>query len=120
MKQYWDSNNWPPSLPPFPLAAGAPAGTIIDGGVPGSLGNNVFPFPGVMVYNDGGDETSPKAYLNYLVFDRNYLYKTGGYKRISTAAKEDGQNATHERLAFDGTDAIVIKEPGVCLYLVVQ
>ncbi len=42
----------------------------------------------------------------------NYVYKGGGFKRMSTAAKEDGQNVAHELLSFEGSDGIVIKEPG--------
>ena len=41
-----------------------------------------------------------------------------GFKRITTAAREYGQDAPHERLAFDGAEQIVIKEPGyVYIYL---
>lgn len=58
--------------------------------------------------NDTG--TGPKGYLNYLVFDRNYVYKDGGFRRISTNARETGTDIAHERLAFDGLDQILIKE----------
>jgi RHS repeat-associated protein len=89
---------------------GAPAGTIIDGNLPGSLGNNVFPFPGQLV-RDGDNGTGPKAYLNYLLFDRDYVYKTGGFKRLTTAAIEQGTDVTHERLFFDNNE-INITEAG--------
>jgi RHS repeat-associated protein len=90
---------------------GAPGGTIIDGGFAGSLGNNVFPFAGFFTHSSESS-TSPKAYLNYLVFDRNYVFKTGGYKRVTTAAIETGTDGLHERLYFDGVDQIKITEPG--------
>jgi len=35
--------------------------------------------------------TGPKAYLNWLIFDNNFIFVTGGYKRMTTAAKEAGQ-----------------------------
>jgi RHS repeat-associated protein len=90
---------------------GAPGGTIIDGGFAGSLGNNVFPFAGFFTHSSESS-ASPKAYLNYLVFDRNYVFKTGGFKRVTTAAIETGANGLHERLYFDGVDQIKITEPG--------
>ncbi len=66
-------SNWTPALASFiaSIAAGggAPAGTIIDGGYPGSMGNNIFPYSGLLAYNDDNG-TGPRAYLNYLVFDR--------------------------------------------------
>ncbi|MEO7696914.1 MAG: RHS repeat-associated core domain-containing protein, partial [Chryseolinea sp.] len=62
--------------------------------------------------------TGPKAYLNYLIFDKNFVYKNGGYKRLSATPKETGTNVAHERLAFDGVDQITITEAGyVYIYL---
>lgn len=48
--------------------------------------------------------TAPKAYLNWLIFDRdfNLIPEKSGYKRITTAAKEDTTNVPHERIAPDG------------------
>ena len=109
-----NSNNWSAALANFmaSIAAGggAPAGTIIDGNFPGSLGNSAFPFPGQLV-RDGDNGTGPKAYLNYLLFDRDYVYKTGGFKRLTTAAIERGTDVTHERLFFDNNE-INITEAG--------
>jgi len=109
-----NSDNWSTTLANFmaSIAAGggAPAGTIIDGNFPGSLGNNAFPFPGQLV-RDGDNGTGPKAYLNYLLFDRDYVYKTGGFKRLTTAAIEQGTDVTHERLFFDNNE-INITEAG--------
>jgi RHS repeat-associated protein len=83
----------------------------VDGGQPGSMGSGTFPYPGF--FDHGSEDGShPKAYLNYLVFDRNFVFKDGGFRRISATARETGTDIPHERLAFDGADQILIKEPG--------
>ena len=121
--KYLDTNsaNWTTALSTFmaSIAQGtAPAGTRVDGGLPGSTGGAPWPFPPL----DHGSETGtqPKAYLNYIVFDKN-LSATPldfGFKRITTAAREYGQDGAHERLAFEGAQQIVIKEPGyVIIYI---
>jgi RHS repeat-associated protein len=106
-----NSSNWTPALATFmaAIAGGtAPPGTVIDGGATGSLGNGVFPYPGVLVReNDNG--TGPKAYLNYLFFDREFNFITGGFRRLSASAKEAGTDIPHELLSFDD---IVIQESG--------
>ncbi len=114
--KYLDPNsaNWTAAMTSFmaAIAGGtAPAGTVVDGGLAGSLGNGTFPFPSVLVRNNDNG-TGPKGYLNYLVFDRNYVYKDGGFRRLSTTARETGTDTPHERLAFDGASQILIKEPG--------
>ena len=84
------------------------AGTFIDGGAAGSIGTQTFPYVGTLQRsNDNG--TGPKGYLNYILFDRNFVYKNGGFMRLSTAAKETGTDVAHERLYFDN---LVITEPG--------
>src|SRR5688572_10045814 len=66
-------------------------------------------------FRDGDDGTGPKAYLNYILFDRNFNYLTGGFKRVTTAAREDGQGTDpaegidHEHLYFDD---IVVEQAG--------
>ena len=70
--------------------------------------------PGLLT-RDGDDGTGPKAYLNYILFDRDFNYLTGGFKRLTTAARESGQGTNqtegigHERLYFDD---IVVKQAG--------
>jgi RHS repeat-associated protein len=54
----------------------------------------------------------PKAYLNYLLYDRNFKPLTQGYRRMTTDAKENGSNRSHELLAFKGANKIEIKEAG--------
>ncbi len=109
-----NSSNWTDAMANFmaSIAAGggAPGGTVIDGGLPGSLGNGVFPFPGHLL-RDGDNGTGPKAYVNYLLFDRDYNMKTGGFKRLSADARETGTNIAHERLFFNSSE-IPITEAG--------
>lgn len=95
----------------------APAGTFVDGGAAGSIGGTTFPFIGTLT-RTGDSGTGPKAYLNYLIFDKNYVYKSGGFKRLSATPKETGTDVAHERLAFDGAHQITITEPGyVYIYI---
>lgn len=59
---------------------------------------------------------APRAYLNWLVFDRNYVFITGGFKQIATAAKEAGTDVVHEKLQMPAP--ITITQPGyVYIYL---
>lgn len=60
--------------------------------------------------------TGPKAYLNWLVFDKDYVLipAKSGFRRMTTAAREYGQNVAHQLL--NGT--INIDEAGyVYIYL---
>ncbi len=95
------------------FGSGAPAGAFIDGGLLGSTGGVTIPFAGAL--NKSSETGSaPKAYLNYVVFDRDFNFKDGGYVRVTTAAREYGQDAPHEELAKE----LVITEPGyVYLYI---
>ncbi|HTF22203.1 MAG TPA: putative Ig domain-containing protein [Chryseolinea sp.] len=95
----------------------APLSTLVDGGVAGSIGSSVFPFA-TAISRGSNPGTGPKAYLNYILFDRNYAVRTAGFKRVPVSAREDGTDVDHQRLAFDGTDKIVIAEPGyIYIYL---
>jgi RHS repeat-associated protein len=58
--------------------------------------------------------SAPKAYLNYLVFDRDYNLLDGGFVRMTESAKESGTDVPHELLSKE----LVIKKPGyVYIYL---
>jgi RHS repeat-associated protein len=110
-----NSNNWTAALTNLMtnLAQGAGAtGTLIDGGAAGSLGGGTLPFPAT----DHGDQVStpPKAYLNYILFNKNMVPIPNGFasRQVTEDAREYGQDGPHERLAFDGTNQIVVKEPG--------
>ncbi|MFZ6014609.1 MAG: RHS repeat domain-containing protein [Bacteroidota bacterium] len=62
----------------------------------------------------GSTGNGPKAYLNYIIFDREYNFKNGGFVRMTDAAREYGQDGAHEKLAAE----FVINEPGyVYIYL---
>jgi RHS repeat-associated protein len=93
------------------------SGTVMDGGS-FSSSTTSFPFPTQAASNTAGSiGTGPKAYLNWLVFDRNYvlLLSKSGYKRISATPKEIGQDVAHELL---NSPEITIDEPGyVYIYL---
>jgi RHS repeat-associated protein len=96
------------------LGTGGNNGPLIDGGSPGSLGGTIFPYADYLDrQNDTGD--GPKAYLNYLVFDRDFNFLNGGYKRLTTNAREIGNllpdGVGHDALAFEEGE-IKITEPG--------
>ena len=112
--KYLDPNtaNWTAGLTSLvnQIATGT-GGTVVDGA--GYLSStSSFPFAGLL-----STSGSPKAYLNWLVFDRNYVFIPGksGYQRMTTSAKEAGTDVAHERLA---SPDIIIGEPGyVYVYL---
>ena len=95
-----------------PPVSGSP---LVDGGAVGSTGGALAPF---MTLLDKTSETgnAPKAFLNYIVFDRDYKIVDGGYIRVTEFAKEDGNLPVedHETLAKE----LIIKTPGyVYIYL---
>jgi RHS repeat-associated protein len=93
------------------IAAGtAPGGTVIDGGSY-AASTSSFPFPADATQNtSSSSEASPKAFLSWLVYDRNYtlIASKSGFRQMSSVAKEDGSDVAHELLS--GT--VTITEPG--------
>jgi RHS repeat-associated protein len=87
--------------------ASSAAGVVIDG-ANYTTSTSSFPasYPGLVTKTDNG---APKAYLNWLVFDRNYAFINGGFQQISTACRETGTDVAHERLA---SPTITITQPG--------
>jgi RHS repeat-associated protein len=85
-----------------------PAGTFVDGAGYG-LSTNLPFTPGWGA--KAGTGAPPMAYLNWMVFDRDYSQDLGrsGYMRITTNAKETGNNATHDKLF---SPEITITQPG--------
>ena len=87
-----------------------PVGMGVDGGLAASsrsVGGEVEGLAGLlMTKKEIGD--APPAYLNYLFFDSDMQYKYGGFVQMSNAAREDGSNVPHERLAQE----VVAEEPG--------
>jgi RHS repeat-associated protein len=115
--KYVDTNNanWTTAFNTFmtSIANGtAPSETFVDRGSPGSLGSGTYPVSTVDHSTETG--TAPKAYLNYLVFNKDMTLLDGGYVRITTNSREYGQNAAHDLLSKQ----LTIKEPGyVYIYL---
>ncbi|MFN7883694.1 MAG: LamG domain-containing protein, partial [bacterium] len=70
------------------ISAGA-VGVVVDGAL---LGSSTASFPAN--YNSflgsKTTNTAPKAYLNWLVFDTDFKFLTGGYDPLTTVAGEDG------------------------------
>jgi RHS repeat-associated protein len=95
------------------IAGTASAGTVIDGANYST--NGITPFPYTGLAGEGSSTgNGPKAYMNWLIFDRNYVFKNGGYVQMTNAAKEDGTNVPFEKLSA----WVVINEPGyVYVYL---
>ncbi|HRG66831.1 MAG TPA: RHS repeat-associated core domain-containing protein, partial [Saprospiraceae bacterium] len=89
-------------------------GVVVDGTAYGSSTSS-FPtsYGGLVGKTNNG---APKAYLNWLVFDRNFIFITGGFKQITTTGKEAGTDVPHERIF--NTSPITITQPGyVYIYL---
>jgi RHS repeat-associated protein len=113
---YSDSTNWSQGLKNLvkSISQGtAPIGTRVDGGAAGSLGASTYPFTPINHTSESG--TAPMAYLNYVVVNRDYTTVLDqGFMRVTTNAKESGQNVAHEALSA----SIAIQEPGyVYIYL---
>lgn len=85
------------------IASGATSsGIVIDGGS-FSTSTSSFSFPGYAAQNTANSTgSSPRAFLNWLVFDRdyNFLPLKSGYKRIGVTSdpRETGQDVAHEHL----------------------
>jgi RHS repeat-associated protein len=110
-----NSNNWNAAFSTLmgQIAANT-AGVVVDG-TGYSTSTSSFPAGcgGLLSKTDNG---APKAYLNWLVFDRNYVFVTGGFKQITTAAKESGTDGPHEYVAMPSP--LTITQPGyVYIYL---
>jgi len=59
---------------------------------------------------DGSQESSPKAYLNYILFDKNFSYLNSGFERLAASAADPGDGSgTHQKLSFE---EIQIEEDG--------
>jgi RHS repeat-associated protein len=102
-----NTNNWNTALTNLMSQIAANAAGVVYEGITYSSSTTSFPHAGLL--NTSGSTGGPKAYLNYLLFDKEFNYVTGGYKRLSAAPKENGQDVAHERLFFDN---LVITEAG--------
>ena len=87
-----DDNNWTTTLSDFiaMLAGGsAPPGTYVDGGFMGTTGGQI-PLHAGELNDDKAGETgnAPMAFLNWLVFDRDYNFLDGGLQTNLLKAPE--------------------------------
>lgn len=115
--KYVDPNtsNWTGALTTLMSQIAANTAGIVVDGTTYSTSTSSFPggFMGLVGTTDNG---APRAYLNWLIFDRNFVFLTGGFKQLTTAAKETGIDIQHERLF--NSSPIVISQPGyVYIYL---
>lgn len=74
--KYLDPNsaNWTPALANFMAAVAggtAPPGTVVDSGSAGSMGSAAAPYGGMFDHSSETGE-APKAYLNFIVCDRDF------------------------------------------------
>jgi RHS repeat-associated protein len=95
----------------------APSGTVVDGGAAGSIGGGIAPYA-TLLDKSGETGTAPKAYLNFIVFDKDFNPILGqcGYIRLTEIAKENGTDVPHERLTR--SEPLIIAQPGfVYIYL---
>ncbi len=65
---------------------------------------------------DNTNEVSPRAYLNYIMLDRNFDYLNSGFDRLGESAEDPGDGSgTHQKLFFE---EIAIEEDGYLLIFV--
>jgi RHS repeat-associated protein len=102
-----NSSNWNTALTNLMTQIAANAAGVVYEGNTYSSSTASFPHAGLL--NTSGSTGGPKAYLNYLLFDKEFNFVTGGFKRLSATPKETGQDVAHERLFFDN---LVITEAG--------
>jgi len=110
-----NSSNWTTALANLVSQINAnTAGVVIDGT---QYTTSTSSFPASMLgHQSTTNNGAPRAYLNWFVFDRNYVFITGGFKQITTAAKEAGTDVAHEKLQMPAP--ITITQPGyVYIYL---
>lgn len=106
-----DQNNWTTALADLmaAIASGSPAVVIEGTGV----SQQSFGFGSLL--DKSSDTESVKAYLNVLVFDKDFDLVDGGYYPVGQGAKEDGSNVPHLPITSKVFD---INEPGfVYVYL---
>ncbi|PSR52014.1 hypothetical protein AHMF7605_29125 [Adhaeribacter arboris] len=70
---------------------------------------------GLLLHSDEEtDKAAPKAYLNYILFDQDFIPYDLGFDQVSTQALETGKNTPHEKLGLQA----IIKRPGyIYMYL---
>jgi RHS repeat-associated protein len=66
---------------------------------------------------DDVDDNAPHAYLNYILFDNEFIPYNFGFKQVSTSALETGSGVPHQRLFFEGNDIVVTRPGYIYIYL---
>ncbi|ELR69986.1 hypothetical protein C900_04430 [Fulvivirga imtechensis AK7] len=72
-------------------------------------------FAGGSIFGTNDNSRDVKAYLNYLLFDENYVLQDAGYTSLSPAALEDGTNIDHEQLLLE--NVVPEKDGYIYVYL---
>ena len=86
------------------VIAGAFGGVSGAVGEAGTIYNSFNQALGTAGFGGTNDDNVPAAYLNYLLFDQDNVYKAGGFKQITTNA-----NMSSELVSFP---SFVITQPG--------
>jgi RHS repeat-associated protein len=111
-----NTQNWTSALSSLISLIGSGSTTVVADGASYTTSTSSFPYASLQ-NTSGSSGTGPRAYLNWLVFDKNFnlLTPQSGYLRMSDISREYGQDAAHERLKIP---ALRIKEQGfVYIYL---
>jgi RHS repeat-associated protein len=92
------------------VSSGA-AGVVVDGA--GYLGNGTTSVPWALVNTTASSGLGPKAYLNYIMFDRDFNpiitdATQTNFVRMTDAARETGADVPHERLFAE----VAVKQAG--------
>ena len=114
--KYVDPNtsNWTSALSTLINQIVTKTGRVVYDG--GNYLSSTANFPSSLInLQNKTDDGAPKAYLNWLVFDKDMAFLKGGFRQITTAGKESGSDVPHELLSSGN---IAITEPGyVYIYL---
>jgi RHS repeat-associated protein len=88
----------------------AGVGVVVDGSTYATATGNLFLFNDGFLNKSDDTDPGPKAFLNYLVFDRDYnhIKAKSGYIKLSDKPAEDGTGVPFEQL----TARIIIDQPG--------
>ena len=106
-------SNWlPGSILPTVLSQIA-SGGILDGA---AFTTSTPSFPYGSLLTNRNNRTQPKAFLSWLVFDKNFqLLGSTGYAGVTDLAREYGQLGPHEKLTSPN---ITITEPGFVYFFI--
>jgi RHS repeat-associated protein len=94
-----DKSNWNMALKNamLTISSGGVTPGAVDAPVQTITGVNNIPVDGLLTKGED-DKNGVQGYLNYLVFDRNFKFRDGGYIRLTDHAKENGSGVEHEQL----------------------